>query len=137
MVSYLSRWVIPDEVLKHAKKAAINFHPASPEYPGIGGTTFAMCEDATQYGVTCHHMRARGDSGSIIAVRRFAVYPEDDVEALLKRTYLHQIELFFEIAKIMAEGRDLPQSSERWTRAPFTRNQFNELFEITAGMSRV
>ncbi len=36
----------------------------------------------------------------------------------------------------MAEGRDLPQSSERWTRAPFTRNQFNELFEINAGMSR-
>src|SRR5258708_25780730 len=90
MVSYLSRWVIPDEVLKHAKKAAINFHPASPEYPGIGCTNFALYEDATQYGVTCHHMTARVDSGSIIAVRRFAVYPEDDVEALLKRTYLHQ-----------------------------------------------
>jgi methionyl-tRNA formyltransferase len=136
IVSYLSRWVVPAALLSQAKKAAVNFHPASPEYPGIGCNNFALYEDAKEYGATCHHMASKVDTGAIIAVRRFPVLPEDDVESLLKRTYEHQMALFFEIAALMAEGRELPASSERWTRPPFTRVQFNELFKITPGMSR-
>jgi methionyl-tRNA formyltransferase len=134
IISYLSRWVVPGALLQRARIAAINFHPASPEYPGIGCNNFALYEDAKEYGVTCHHMAPRVDTGSIIAVRRFPVYPEDDVDALLKRTYENQIALFLEIAQIMANGKDLPVSSERWTRPPFTRRQFNELFCITPDM---
>lgn len=136
IISYLSRWVIPEALLKRARKAAINFHPASPQYPGIGCNNFALYEDAKEYGVTCHHMAAKVDTGNIIAVRRFPVYAEDDVAALLKRTYENQIALFFEIAALMAEGRELPVSPETWTRPPFTRKQFNELFRITPGMTR-
>jgi methionyl-tRNA formyltransferase len=136
IVSYLSRWVVPDDLLKRARKAAINFHPASPEYPGIGCNNFALYEDAQEYGVTCHHMAPRVDTGRIIAVRRFPVYPEDDVAALLKRTYENQIALFFEITRLMAEGKDLPVSNETWTRPPFTRKQFNELFRITPDLSK-
>jgi hypothetical protein len=36
----------------------------------------------------------------------------------------------------MAEGKDLPASSETWTRPPFTRKQFNELFCITPDMPK-
>jgi methionyl-tRNA formyltransferase len=136
IVSYLSRWVVPQDLLLGAKKAAINFHPASPEYPGIGCNNFALYENATEYGVTCHHMAPRVDTGRIIAVRRFPVLAEDDVEALLRRTYEHQFALFLEITKLLAEGRELPVSQETWTRRPFTRKQFNELFRITADMSR-
>jgi methionyl-tRNA formyltransferase len=136
IVSYLSRWVVPDALLKRARKAAINFHPASPEYPGIGCNNFALYEDAKEYGVTCHHMAPKVDTGRIIAVRRFPIYPEDDVAALLKRTYENQIALFFEVAEIIAEGKDLPISRETWTRPPFTRKQFNELFRITPDQSK-
>ncbi len=136
LVSYLSRWVIPDELLKRAKIAAINFHPASPEYPGIGCNNFALYEDAKEYGVTCHHMAPKVDTGRIVAVRRFPIHPDDDVDALLKRTYENQRALFFEIAKMMAEGLELPLSPETWTRPPFTRKQFNELFKISPDMSK-
>jgi methionyl-tRNA formyltransferase len=136
IVSYLSRWVVPDELLKCADKAAINFHPASPGYPGIGCNNFALYENASEYGVTCHHMAPRVDTGAIIAVDRFPIYPEDDVAALLKRTYEHQIKLFLEIAPLLAEGRPLPVSPEKWTRPPFTRKQFNELFRITPDMPK-
>ncbi len=51
IISFLSRWVVPEEILKHARKAAINFHPASPEYPGIGCNNFALYENAKEYGV--------------------------------------------------------------------------------------
>ncbi len=136
IISYLSRWVIPEELLKRAREAAINFHPASPDYPGIGCNNFALYEGAKEYGVTCHHMASKVDTGQIIAVKRFPIYPEDDVAALLKRTYVNQMALFFEIAQLMAEGKDLPVSTEKWTRPPFTRKQFNELFKITPDMNR-
>lgn len=136
IVSYLSRWVVPEFLLERARKASFNFHPASPEYPGIGCNNFALYEDAKEYGVTCHHMATKVDTGAIIAVKRFPVYPEDDVAELLARTYEHQIQLFFEIMGLLAEGEELPISDEIWTRAPFTRAQFNELFVITPEMSK-
>ncbi len=136
IVSYLSRWVVPPGLLKAAKSAAINFHPASPDYPGIGCNNFALYENAREYGVTCHHMAPRVDTGRIIAVRRFPIHADDDVEALLKRTYEHQIALFLEMAALMAEGRELPVSQETWTRPAFTRKQFNDLFRITPDMKR-
>ena len=136
IISYLSRWVVPAELLGRATRAAVNFHPASPEYPGIGCTNFALYEDAREYGVTCHHMAPQVDTGQIIAVKRFAVDPADDIASLLKRTYEHQIALFFEIAPLMAEGRQLPVSPEAWQRAPFTRAEFNELFRITLAMTK-
>jgi methionyl-tRNA formyltransferase len=135
IISYLSRWVVPSEVLKRARRAAVNFHPASPEYPGIGCTNFALYENATEYGATCHHMAAQVDTGQIIAVRRFPVLPEDNVASLLKRTYENQIALFLEIAPLMAQGKTLPTSAENWTRRPFTRREFNDLFKITPGMT--
>lgn len=136
IISYLSRWVVPDFLLKRARKASFNFHPASPAYPGIGCNNFALYENAKEYGVTCHHMASKVDTGAIIAVRRFPVYPQDGVAELLERTYEHQIALFFEIAGLLAEGEELPVSNETWTRSPFTRAQFNELFVIRPEMSK-
>ncbi len=135
IISYLSRWVIPAELLKQAKIAAINFHPASPEYPGIGCNNFALYENAKEYGATCHYMADKVDTGKIIKVRRFSLHPEDGVEQILKQTYQNQMALFLEIAEILAEGRELPTSTETWTRPPFSRKEFNELFKITPDMS--
>ena len=88
VISYLSRWVVPEFLLERARKASFNFHPASPDYPGIGCNNFALYEDAKEYGVTCHHMASKVDTGAIIAVKRFPVYPEDGVAELLERTYV-------------------------------------------------
>lgn len=84
--------------------------------------------------MTCHHMAAKVDTGPIIAVSRFPVCPEDTVESLLERTYEHQIVQFLEVAALIVAGKTLPASEERWTRPPFTRKQFNELFRIAPEM---
>lgn len=136
IISYLSRWVIPRQALSRARIAAINFHPAPPEYPGIGCTNFALYDEVSEYGVTCHHMAPAVDSGAIIAVRRFPVLPTDDVASLLTRTYDEQLALFYEIAGLIADGNALPASAERWARRPFTRAEFDELCRITPDMSK-
>ena len=56
IVSYLSRWIVPQSLLSRAKVGAINFHPAPPEYPGIGCINFALYNNEGTFGVTCHHM---------------------------------------------------------------------------------
>lgn len=104
IISYLSRWVAPEYLLKKAKVAAINFHPASPDYPGIGCNNFALYEEAKEYGVTCHHMEPRVDVGKIITVERFPVFPTDTVATLLLRTYDYQLVLFYKIMNIILGG---------------------------------
>jgi len=135
IISYLSRWVVPEHLIHEAKHAAINFHPASPDYPGIGCNNFALYEQAQEYGVTCHHMAAKVDTGAIIAVRRFPVFASDDVASLLQRTYEFQLVLFYDVLGGLIRNEPLPHSNEMWTRPPFTRKQFDALGLITADMS--
>ncbi len=135
VVSYLSRWVIPEDVIARAEIAAINFHPASPSYPGIGCNNFALYENASEYGATCHFMASKVDTGAIIATKRFPIFPSDDVASLLSRTYAFQLVLFFEVAVRIVAGERLISSGETWKRAPFTRKEFNELSVIRPDMS--
>jgi len=134
IVSYLARWIVPAPLLARAA-LAINFHPGSPEYPGYGCNNFAIYEGATQYGVTCHHMAPRVDTGAIVAVKRFPVLPADDAGTLLVRAYDYQLVLFYEIAGLIARGEALPRAQENWTRKPFTRRQFGELGCVTPDMT--
>ena len=134
--SYLSRWVVPERLINKAKIAAINFHPASPDYPGIGCNNFALYEEAEEYGVTCHHMKKTVDTGDIIAVKRFPVFQSDDVGSLLSRVYDFQLVLFYEIIGTILKGDPLPASNEKWTRKPFSRKEFNELCKIDPAMSK-
>lgn len=135
IISYLSRWILPNSIMKESRKAAINFHPASPEYPGIGCNNFALYEESETYGVTCHHMTESVDSGDIIAVTRFAIKESDTVDSLLKRTYTHQFNLFKKIIDYIKEDQILPSSKEKWSRKPFMRSEFNQLSIITSLMS--
>ncbi len=135
IISYLSRWVVPKYLLERAKLAAINFHPASPDYPGIGCNNFALYNEAKEYGATCHHMASKVDTGGIIKVSRFAVFPSDTVASVLERTYAYQLTLFYDVLSRIFRGESLPVSEEEWTRKPYSRKEFNELMTITPDMS--
>ncbi len=135
ILSYLCRWVVPLSVIQTAQLGAINFHPASPDYPGIGCNNYALYENASEYGATCHHMASKVDTGKIIAVKRFAVFSTDDVSSLLQRTYEFQLVLFYEIVGKILNGEQLPAPNENWTRHPRSRKEFNQLGIITPDMT--
>ncbi|XAM01274.1 formyltransferase family protein [Phycisphaeraceae bacterium D3-23] len=134
LLSYMSRWVIPDYVLNNVQVAAINFHPASPEYPGIGCNNFALYEGATEFGATCHHMAPVVDTGDIIRVERFPIHESDDVESLMVRCYDYMLVMLYDVVDLLIAGKALPTSDEKWTRKPFTRKQLDELGRITTDM---
>lgn len=133
--SYLCPWVIPEALLSRARRACLNFHPGPPEYPGIGCTNFAIYNGETTFGVTCHHMAGRVDSGAIVAVRRFPLLLTDTVYSLTQRCYDHIDELFGEVVSEIVRGRPLPKSQETWTRRPYTRKELNALCRIEPDMT--
>jgi methionyl-tRNA formyltransferase len=136
VISYLSRWIVPVNLIDRARVAAINFHPASPDYPGIGCNNFALYNRDSRYGVTCHHMSKRVDTGRIIKVKSFPILPMDNVSTLLNRTYDYQLALFYEVLNELFARGQLPQSDLVWTRKPYSRKEFNQLFKITNEMDR-
>ncbi|MDT4969346.1 MAG: methionyl-tRNA formyltransferase [Acidobacteriota bacterium] len=135
LLSYLSPWIVPDALLKRARIASINFHPGPPEYPGIGCTNFAIYNNESDFGVTCHHMAPRVDTGKIIAVRRFPLLAADSVYSLTQRCYTQILALFFEMMSGVLAGEELPESTERWTRLPYKRSELNALCRIEPDMT--
>ena len=135
IVSYLSPWIVPGPLLHRTRHAALNFHPASPDYPGIGCNNFALYDNVTEYGATCHHMASQVDTGNIVAVKRFPVFETDTVASILSRTHDHQLSLFYDIMSLVMMGRELPRSEEQWGRKPYTRKDLNDLARVTTDMT--
>lgn len=97
ILSFRSLFVLPKAVLGRASMAAVNFHPAPPEYPGSGCLNFALFEDARMFGVTAHLMNERVDNGSILECRRFPILHTDTVDTLLERTHTKLLDLFYDV----------------------------------------
>jgi methionyl-tRNA formyltransferase len=134
LISFLSPWIVPKQVLETAK-VAINFHPASCDYPGIGCYNFCLYEGASYYGATCHHMVEKVDRGKIIEERRFRVLENETVETLKFRTMIVMLSLYHDILIDIAAGKPMPAASASWSRRPFTRTQLNELCSISPDMA--
>jgi len=135
IVSYCSRWIVPSFLIEREGITSINFHPGPPEYPGIGGLNWALYNNDTSFGVTCHHMAPKVDSGSIIEVRRFSVAQSDDVESLFHRTHLNLEALAYDVLGAISAGSNLPRSKEEWSGPSRSRQELDELAIITPNMS--
>lgn len=135
VISYISPWIVPGQVLGNTKIAAINFHPGPPEYPGIGCTNFALYNNEKEFGITVHHMKEKVDAGSIILVKRFPLFNNDTVYSLTQRCYSYIYVSFIKIISLILAGKSLPESDEQWKRKPFTRKELNALCEVSADMS--
>lgn len=134
IISYLSQWIIPKTLLQNAKLAALNFHPGPPEYPGIGCTNFAIYNKEDRFGVTCHHMDSKVDTGDIVAVKRFPVYETDTVYSITQRCYNYILNLFYDVISLLMSGEKIPASDETWMRKPYLRKQLDELCRLTPDM---
>jgi methionyl-tRNA formyltransferase len=136
IISYLAQWIIPQWLLEKAKIAALNLHPGPPEYPGIGCTNFAIYNEADTFGITCHHMLSKVDSGNIVTVKRFPVFEEDTVYSITQRCYVLILDVFYEVMYTLMRGEELPESGETWQRKPYKRTQLDELCTLKPDMDK-
>jgi methionyl-tRNA formyltransferase len=107
IICFRSLFILPKFLIDRAKIAALNFHPAPPEYPGSGCINFALYDGSPSYGVTAHFMGEKVDSGAILKVIRFSVNREDTVASLLHRTHVELRELCVNfITQLLINGSD-------------------------------
>ncbi len=135
IISYLCPWIVPKELLDNASIHSINFHPGSPKYPGIGCTNFAIYNGEKEFGVTCHQMNQKVDTGDIIMVKRFPIYEADSVLSLTQRCYENISNMFYDIMDIIISGQELTPCGEKWERPPYQRKELNELCKLNLTMS--
>jgi len=136
IISFLSPWILPEEVLNKTKIAALNFHPAPPKYPGIGCYNYAIYNNEKEYGVTCHYMSKKVDSGDIVAVKMFPLHGNESVLSLKEKSMTYMTKLFYEIMDFILNEKELPKSSEKWAREAYTRIEFQELCKMSLTMSK-
>jgi methionyl-tRNA formyltransferase len=133
--SYLSPWIIPKSLLETALFGAINWHPGPLEYPGIGCTNFAIYNGEKEFGITCHYMLDKVDTGEIIEVKKFSILENDTVFSVTQKCYVLILNSFFRTVEKIANGTPLPKSTDNWKRKPYTRKELNNLTEVKPDMS--
>tara|TARA_X000000950_G_C13807260_1_gene616122 strand:- start:424 stop:1119 length:696 start_codon:yes stop_codon:yes gene_type:complete len=120
---------------------AVNFHPAPPEYPGVGGYNFAIYEQAREYGVTLHLMSAKVDSGSIISVKRFPIQPDVTVAELKDRANVEMLKMLDKFIKdLLLLGEDgllklISNQIEVWNENTISRKKLNDLCTVSLNLS--
>jgi len=135
MFNFLGRWILPQSVLSLPSRAAINFHPAPPEYPGFGPINWALYDNVDFYGVTCHHMTKKIDTGEIIKPLYFKIYQNDTVESVLKKTYCYELYLFYDIVDMIINRKYLPYSPVKWSGVNRKRSDLDKLAVVDITMS--
>lgn len=114
IVSFKSDILVPSALLKRASRAAINFHPSPPSFRGLGGYFHAERMKESHFGVTCHHMVEKVDSGPIVDVSWFSRLEPFRADELYHFAGAHSlIQLSCTIYKLCVSG-ELGLSGHEW-----------------------
>lgn len=124
LLNFLAPMIVPSRVLEGVRREAINFHPATPDWPGIGSASYALYRGDAEFGVTAHRMTATIDGGEIVRVMRFPVEREDTCETLFDRALGHSVGVFRDVCEELARNGRLQPSGDRWARPAITRREF-------------
>ncbi len=85
--------ILSSQHIRLARKLAVNLHMAPlPEYRGCNQFSFAILDDAQEFGTTFHVMNEGIDSGDILFEKRFVIPQNIWVQDLYQLTYQATIE---------------------------------------------
>lgn len=143
ILSFRTYFILPKRVLDRVNVAAVNFHPAPPDYPGTGCISWALYEGASTFGVTAHLMTEVIDNGPIVECRRFSISESDNVASLLSRTQAEAYQLFSDtVSALSREGRSYidrkisENSREHWRGKARRIREVDALQRIDVNCSR-
>lgn len=136
VISYMFRKLVRPDVIKLAKRGALNFH-AGP-LPRFGGWAFynvAILENSVEYGCTCHFMDEGFDTGPILRVNTFPIDPTQHTAISLERAAQREmIKLFLDILDLAESDTSLPSMPQCPEKMRYlSKQEFMKLKEIPTG----
>jgi methionyl-tRNA formyltransferase len=134
VVSFLFWNLIREPLLSLGSIGCLNFHPAPlPDYRGVGGYNVAILEGLPEWGVSCHFVDERFDTGDLVEVERFAIDAEGETAFSLDlKSQEHLVSLFERVMQQALDGDSLPRSPQGEGRY-VTRAEFDELRMVRPG----
>jgi len=118
------------KVLLDNTNVAINFHQATPEYPGSGGAAWALYNNSKYFGVTSHLINEHIDNGRILKVKRFKISRDDNLKSLIDRASSYAIIMFYEIIEDIFYNKksvDEMVTTEEWNGQAKKISEINQL----------
>ena len=101
--------ILPKAVLDYPEYGCINLHVSLlPKYRGAAPMQRAIMAGEKETGVTVMQMAEGLDTGDILAVSRFPIGPEDDLEVIHDRSAEIGGELLSKVINDIAEGNITP-----------------------------
>ncbi|MBD3884831.1 amino acid adenylation domain-containing protein [Phormidium tenue FACHB-886] len=116
-------WIVPQSVLKQARRGTINYHNSPlPKYAGVHATTWAIIHGETEHAITWHEVVEAIDAGRILKQVRFPILPDDTALRVNTRCAEAAIAAFAELAHELAQDRTTPIEQDLRQRSYFGLN---------------
>jgi methionyl-tRNA formyltransferase len=134
VVSFLFWNLIREPLISLGGVGCLNFHPAPlPDFRGVGGYNVAILEGLSGWGVSCHFVDERFDTGDLVEVERFEIDPDADTAFSLDLASQERLVALFErvIERALA-GEALPRTPQGDGRY-VTRAEFEQLRVVRPG----
>ena len=130
LVSAGSGVIVPRHVLERFRAGAVNFHAATPDYPGRDPHHFAAYDQCRRYGATAHTMTERVDDGPILDVEETSVEPGAEPHEYLALARSCLIRLLARNLPRLVTGTVRPIPGLVWGTKKRTRNEFRSMCRI-------
>lgn len=126
LFNFLSPVILRRPLLSQIRRASINFHPAPPDYPGVGSASLALFEGAKAFGATAHIIVETVDSGPILRVSRFQIELGSGCAEVFDRSLHESLVLYKDYLEDLWKGMSPQPNGEHWGRKAMTRRQFEQ-----------
>ncbi len=114
VVSFLFWNRIREPLISLGRLGCLNFHPAPlPDFRGLGGYNVAILEALPEWGVSCHFVDERFDTGDLVDVERFPMDPE--AETAFSLDLKSQERLLAQFQRVLGgalAGEELPRAPQ-------------------------
>ena len=136
LIAFCTSVIVSAEILSRFPGPSYNFHPGPPEIPGRYPSVWAIYNGHTQFGVTAHEMKPSVDSGPIVAVDRFDVPENADLQTLDTVAFEAIVRQFHRLSALLAQSTPpLPHVNETWSGKKYKKADCDALCLITEDLS--
>jgi polyketide synthase 12 len=115
--------LVPDALLKCAKRMSINYHYGPlPEYSGLHAPSWAIADRATEYAITWHQIGALVDGGDVLKRVSVPMEPGDTALSLGLKCDEAAVASLSDLIDEIAEGRETTTTQDLTARRYFSRH---------------
>lgn len=115
--------VVPDALLNCATRGAVNYHYGPlPHYSGLHTPSWAIAEEAREYGITWHRMAETVDGGAVLGRVPVVIRPEDTALSLGLKCDEAAVASLAALIDDITQGRETATPQDTAARRYFSRH---------------